>query len=50
MNFTHFHEIFLDQVILHCNSPNGSKYANTDKKKTGQSFHGETMCILLNSS
>jgi len=50
MNFTHFHEIFLHQVFIHCNRPNGSKYANTDKTKTGQRFHGETLCILLNSS
>ena len=40
MNFTHFHEIILQQeffhctlhqMFLHCNRPNGSKYANTKK-------------------
>ena len=33
MNFTHFHEIFLHQVFIHCNRPNGSKYANTEKTR-----------------
>ena len=49
MNFTHFHELFLHQVLCHCNRPNGPKYANTEENKTGQRFHGEPLCILLNS-
>ena len=32
MNCTHFHEIFLQKVLFHCNWPNGTRYANTEKK------------------
>ena len=32
MNFTHFHEIFLQQWLFHCNRLTASKYANTEKQ------------------
>ena len=32
MNFTHFHQIFLQQGCLYCNWPNGPQYANTEKQ------------------
>ena len=38
MNFTHFHEIFLHQVCIHCNRPNGSNYATTDKPRVDRVF------------
>ena len=50
MNFIHFHEIFMQQVLFHCNRPNGLKYANTEKSNTGQRFHDETMFMMLNSA
>ena len=31
MNFTQFHEIFLQQGCYHFKLPNGPKYENTDK-------------------
>jgi len=36
--------------LVHCNQPKGPKYAYTAKKKNGQSFHGDTMFIMLNSA
>ena len=33
MNFRYFHEIFLQQMFVHCNRTNGSKYANTEKTR-----------------
>ena len=38
MNFTHVNEMFLHQVFLHCNRPNGSKYANTQNKRLDRAF------------
>ena len=33
MNFTHFHEIFLQQGCFHFNRANWPKYANTEKAR-----------------
>ena len=33
MNFTHFHQIFLQQGIFHCSRSNRRKYANTEKAR-----------------
>ena len=32
MNFTYFHEMVLQQMFGHCNRPNWSKYATTEKQ------------------
>ena len=44
MNFTHFHHIFLQKGLFHCNRPNGSKYANTEKARGYRAF-GATKCL-----
>ena len=38
MNFTPVHEIVLQQILFHCNRPNGSKYANTEKTRLDRVF------------
>ena len=38
MNFTHFHEVFLQQWFCTYNRPNGSKYANTERARVYRAF------------
>ena len=38
MNFTHFHEPFLQQMLFNCSMPNGPNYANTEKPRVDRVF------------
>ena len=44
MNFTHFHEIVLQHILFHCNRPNGSKYASTEKTRVDRVFMAK-LCV-----
>ena len=44
MNFTHLHEILQQQCFFHCNRPNGTKYANTEKATMEIAFIA-TQCL-----
>ena len=50
MNSTHFHEIYIAPRAFFIVANLMGLSMQTLKNNTGQSFHGETMFIMLNSA